>query len=511
MNATCSPYTALAARPRRSIRFELVVVSLITLISVLASRWVFAANDSGTAAPSALGAQAGTKAPPVTRRVPPLSGPFKEIPRQDRLLSFAALPDLADGTLLYTEYVPKGTTPGNYRMGFVLRTSKEDNQRPDACETYYVEGIRQLFDPILLKGGERVLVKYGDYPGGSNLSPYRFYILDLVKHTWSPGPPLNFIYPRVDVSLDGRFVAVIQGGDIHGAVVKYSKTISMIVFDTVTGDYRVVLDGLYDVPAVAWTNRGSLLFEAEQPPYRDTKGREVGLDPAIQGKAQVPGIFEEPAMGGPRKLLLRNASFPVPSPDGRWILFWGWPDSTASPDRRVDPAEQGTGWLSAYLYDVAMKRRYVLNKDLVRETDEILWTPDSKRLLLMRYDDPRSDKSQDWHVLAMDVGTGKAGLPQATTIVGTLHARSGGAFHGSFGGQFRALRFTKDGKYLIVSKTEEKGLDKDYYYDYEDSLDALDLKTGEVREVAAFYDELGMDWTDVPLPDAAWMPANAEP
>ena len=441
--------------------------------------------------------------------VPPLSGPFDEIPRQDCLRSFAAAPDLPGGTLLYTEYVRKGPTLRDYHMGFVIRTWKENQMRPGACTAYYVEGIKHLFDPKLLADGKRVLVKYGEYPGGSSLTSYRFYVLDLMKHTWQRGAPFDFQYPRSEVSLDGRFVAAVGGGNIWGEVVKYSDPITLMVFDTVTGDTNVVLNGLHNAPTTAWTNRGTLLFEAQEPPYRDSKGRAIGLDPAIKGEENVPGIFEEPAMGGTQKLLIRNAGAPVASPDGRWIAFWGWPDSSESPDGRVDPEEQGAGRRSPYLFDVAAKRRYVLKKDLVYAADDLVWTPDSRRLLAMRHDSARSDGSRDCRVLALDVGSGREGVPQTSTLVGTLHAQSGGAFHGSFGSQFRPLRFTKDGKYLMVATTEEKGINPYNYYDYEDSLDALDLKTGKVWELTRMYDDLGMDWTDKPLPDAAWAPKKS--
>jgi hypothetical protein len=104
----------------------------------------------------------------------------------------------------------------------------------------------------------------------------------------------------------------------------------------------------------------------------------------------------------------------------------------------------------------------------------------------------------------MDIGAGEAGVPRTSTLVGTLQAGSGGAFHGSSGGQFRPRRFVGDGRYLLVVKTENKGLNEHNYFDYEDALDALDLKTGEVWELARLYKELEMDWAEQPLRPAAW-------
>ena len=100
------------------------------------------------------------------------------------------------------------------------------------------------------------------------------------------------------------------------------------MFDTVTGQCIVVLKDLNHAPTVAWTNRGTLLFEAEEPPSRDVNGHETGLGPAVRAGRSVLGIFELDPVSGKRELLVRNAYAPVPSPDGRWIAFWGWPDSS---------------------------------------------------------------------------------------------------------------------------------------------------------------------------------------
>jgi hypothetical protein len=103
----------------------------------------------------------------------------------------------------------------------------------------------------------------------------------------------------------------------------------------------------------------------------------------------------------------------------------------------------------------------------------------------------------------MDVGSGKAGLPAKTTLLAVLHAPTGGAFHGSSGGQFRPLRFASNGKYVLVVKTEQKGLDEAHCYNYDDSIDAVNLETEDVKELARFYDELGLDWADGPIREAA--------
>jgi hypothetical protein len=209
-------------------------------------------------------------------------------------------------------------------------------------------------------------------------------------------------------------------------------------------------------------------------------------------------------MGGVRMLLMRHALDPLPSPDGRWIAFWGWPDSPAALAEDMGFGEGGLGDPSPYLYEVATKRRYPLKNDLVEGSDKLVWTPDSRRLLMLRREAPRSDGSLDCKVLAMTVGSGEAGVPRTAALVGTLHANSAGAFHGSAGGQFRPIRFVNDGRYLLVVKTENKGLDKYHYYNYEDSLDSLDLKTGDVRELARMYEDLEMDWSEKPLLPLAW-------
>ena len=267
----------------------------------------------------------------------------------------------------------------------------------------------------------------------------------------------------------------------------------------------MVLKNLSHAPTVAWTNHGTLLFEADDQPSNNADGHETGLDPPVRPASSLPGIFELDPGSGKRELLLRNAYAPVPSPDGRWIAFWGWPDSSGN----VDPEEQGSGCLSPYLYDVGARRRYVLDDNLLEESDRLVWSPDSRRLLALRYSELPVGVSRDCRVLAMDVGSGKNGVPRTAALVGTLHAQTAGAFHGSFGGQFRPLRFSQDAKHLILVKTEEKGLDEAHCYDYEDTVEDLNLEMGDVREIARLYDDLGVDWTDVPLPDAAWAPIKS--
>ena len=490
-------------RSRRIGRPSLIAIGLAGIVFFQGPASADVPIAPGVPAPSESAKDATPRPSPLD--IPPLSGPVAEIPMQDHLRSFATPPPLADGTLLYCEYVPKGSAlRDGYHMGLVSRTSKENQQRPGACVTLYVEGIGQLFDPMLLPGGDRVLVKYGDYPGGDNLSRYEFYLMDLVTHRWKRAAPFDFVLPRVSVSLDGRFVAAVSGGDIRGQVARWSRPISLIVFDTVTGDSRVVLKDLDKAPTAAWMNQATLLFEAPEPPFHDSKGRPAGLDPSAPGFEPVPGIFEEPAMGGPRKLLMRHAFDPMPSPDGRWIVFRGWPDSPAALLEHMGFGENELGYPSRYLYDVAAKRRYAIDDNLVTGSDTLVWTPDSKRLLALRHDEPLSDESRACGVFAMDVGAGEAGVPRTAALLGTLQARSGGAFHGRSGGQFRPLRFVGGGRYLLVVKTENKGLNQYDYYDYEDALDALDLRTGEVWELARLYDDLEIDWSEKPLPAEAW-------
>jgi hypothetical protein len=120
-----------------------------------------------------------------------LSGPFAGPPEKDSLRSYASPPDLAGGTLLYSQYVPKGGNFGDFQMGLVTRSTKENPHQPGTCATCYVEGDGQLLDPKLLPDGKHVLAKYGEYPDPVKLSPFRYYILDLVKHTWTPGAPVT--------------------------------------------------------------------------------------------------------------------------------------------------------------------------------------------------------------------------------------------------------------------------------------------------------------------------------
>ena len=119
------------------------------------------------------------------------SGPTPDAPENDHLRSFAPPALLAGGVLLYSQYVPKDPGAGDYHMCLVLRKSKESPRQAGTCATCYVEGDGQLLDPKLLPDGKHVLAKYGEYPDPVKLSPFRYYILDLVKHTWTPGAPVT--------------------------------------------------------------------------------------------------------------------------------------------------------------------------------------------------------------------------------------------------------------------------------------------------------------------------------
>ena len=254
-------------------------------------------------------------------------------------------------------------------------------------------------------------------------------------------------------------------------------------------------------PTAAWTPKGTLLFTAPQPPLRDHKGRPIEIDPAIKGimSGTPPGIYEASPAGGKPTLLIRNGAAPVPSPDGRWIAFSGWPDSSGSADGRVDPAEQGDGYLCDYLYEIATHKRYALDRRLLQNSDTWIWTPDSKRLLILRCAMAGHEGEGVGFLYALSVGTGPRGVPRGSVLLATLPARDYKSLvHGPVLKQFRPLRFSGDGRTLYLMKDEITGLTSQSWYTRDHSLEAVDLTTGAVAQIATIRGGEGLDWLDPP-------------
>jgi len=85
----------------------------------------------------------------------------------------------------------------------------------------------------------------------------------------------------------------------------------------------------------------------------------------------------------------------MPSPDGRSIAFFGWPNAEeARAEATGNPTSTNYG-PRLMLFDRTTKQRILVRPNVFGFDTQLLWTPDAKRLVIIqtRYD-PRKGKGE---------------------------------------------------------------------------------------------------------------------
>lgn len=316
--------------------------------------------------------------------------PTEQPPPNDVLLSFN--PAEFKGKMVYIAFVRVAGTgdESQWRTFLVLRKAGQD---VNTVQSYPVQ-VRKgdLFSPQWSPDSRHVLLKVGNT--GDRYSVYLIHLWNPETNEVRPGPPeyISYLLPRW--SPDSKHIAYIVGGDIAGRV-DQPKPISLRVYDLITEKSQMLASGVptgaYTLADFAWTRANTVLYTL--PPQENSKSqparsrRQNETAQAAQPTPARPIIYEVSAKGDPPQILIRDGFRPTPSPDGRWIAFFGWPDVEESRAEAADnPASVNYG-PRLMLFDRTTKRRVLVSPNvfgLGTQGTQLLWTPDGKRLILMQ-------------------------------------------------------------------------------------------------------------------------------
>jgi len=253
---------------------------------------------------------------------------------------------------------------------------------------------------------------------------------------------------------------------------------------------------LVDMP-MAWSSPAKLMFSGT--PKSKTK----------QDVKPRPNIYE--TSQGKTHLAIRAAYAPAPSPDGRWVAFFGWPEAENVKHKEGQPSQSRA---NIYLYDRLRHKRIFVRSlpDTARGDDDNLppfqvlqWTPDSRRLIISEENYNVAHKAGEEtltvSVLKIPVTSpsDNYGWAKDIHLITTFRISD---THTRYGSRSQPLQVSLDGNHLLLEMyqvignkdTNDNGRPMDFAS--QTSLQRLNLTTGQVDVVARFNNErLGsFDW-----------------
>ncbi|MEO6908372.1 MAG: hypothetical protein ABI210_10830, partial [Abditibacteriaceae bacterium] len=197
------------------------------------------------------------------------------------------------------------------------------------------------------------------------------------------------------------------------------------------------------------------------------------------------------ADGSSAKVLIKDGFDPRPSPDGKYIVYFGWPqDNPTTITKKVgkkDSHNTQQAQIGLYLFDRATGKKTSLLSPVSHLTFlEMLWKPDSSGVIFLKF----LSRSPHAQVQVSEIDKNE-GTPRVIKIL-TVDDYSE-LPRVSTEPQIRPLSITKDNKYLFFVKTAYKG-EKDNKLTGLISLDGLNLLDGSIVNGAETTSFMGMDF-----------------
>ena len=324
------------------------------------------------------------------------------------------------------------------------------------------------------------------------------------------GPVDDLRYPIIKWSPDSRYIAYIAGGDYKGdpylsKSAKRSETYvkpqlpQLKVYDVHTRRSRLILQDT-TAPEFAWTPENTLLL-ARQKRIRSQPDKAHANEPY-----EHHAIYEAQISGGQPRLLIDNGSGDMSaSPDGEWIVFDSdWATHTAVPAGGIEDVETAPSKATEaekaakptlpskaevtvtkagyYLYNRREKKLYPSEFKSYRSP---VWTPDSKRLVLLSqgYDMEKGRGGGLLYVYDL------ASKVQKVYSLGTVQD-----FKPVNVDQFEFLDISLDGRFAYVARKNTTGIGDDGLYAQDLEVIAADLHDGTVSTLCKLKNPKGVDW-----------------
>lgn len=354
-----------------------------------------------------------------------------------------------------------------------------------------VEGFSQelnvIYDPVFSPNGRYVLFKKG-WPY-ERYSHFRLYIWDttnnqikeLISREYKK--PLNLTYPLVSWSPDNNYLAFVAGGDAEGNT-EQGASLLLHIYNWRTGQERLIVKNKTVRFSFEWTAPNTLLYGV--------------LPEGEEGKAGArPNIYEIAATDDKPKLVVKDGYRPVPSPDGKWIAFFGSENIEEPVPLRPDWEYSPRGAALIIARRDGSERK-ALNRESVFYST-LQWMPDSKHLLTISY-------------APKDTVSSNADKPEGKSVVVRIQVREWDITSGTVrrlallqakdvqpiprpatNPQFQTLGVSKDGSHLFVKIIEITGVNEMSLIGVT-SLQSVDLQSGAVATLSKTQNDLGIDW-----------------
>lgn len=384
----------------------------------------------------------------------------------------------AKGLLAYTYHVYKAPTLFNYAVVVDTRTN--------AKTVYPIETIENnwVYDPQFSPDGSNLLLKVGHEEG--EFPRYRLYVLNLHAQRLKKIPSGELSYHSTAWSPDSQSVAFVEGGSAFGDEDEGGSPIRLMVCQWQQGVTRPIVQNKGVVGGFCFASPDTLLYTALPSPEQEEK---AGLPKATtSSKVPQPNIYEVKGTGTPR-LVVRFGHFPVVSPDGKRIAFfgaenverpstinkWWWAFSQGSSLCVID--RDGTG-------------RKALNLQHGNYS-QLLWPSQPDRLLSV--DQMQPSPIKQFLIKEWDLGSGR------WKALGTLKAQDFEAVDTSLKpGIFALQPPDKKGSIVFYSK-EITGLDKvENEYVFLCSIESFNIATGVTTAIALIKGPPEVDWVSLP-------------
>ncbi len=255
--------------------------------------------------------------------------------------------------------------------------------------------------------------------------------------------------------------------------------------------------------SMAWSGPNTLLY-TQQPAHPD--------DPAGR-----PSIHEARVPGGASHLVIANAYDPAPSPDGRFIAFFGWPGNPNAPavkdpdeitgQENLDPNSAQALALSTprlFIFDRASKKRYPVSD---QAWGFLAWTPDSRRLIMVATGTPGTpDIGTPARVRVANLSDILAAPDEKAAAsvvreVATVNAEDKAGGFRIWPRNFRLAAVARNGRYIVLDVNEFQGENTGLHLLINrKSLVGVELDSGRVTTLDTLLDPngdvQGWDWHD---------------
>lgn len=478
-----------------------VFLALLTVISTSGS---LQAADAQTEAQTVSPMRFGT----------PIKAPFIENAQDNPVDVEFTTPKI--GRLVYT-FTNRNSHTGDDQSYLVVHDSRALDEiqgviQKQAVLFYPVQKSPQfskyyeVFTPMLSPDRRYILFKFGDIWKQHEM--YWLYVLDTQTNKLSLVSNKRLAYNFVSWSPDSNYIAFIEGGDSSGNTVEYTaeqnvyfgplklyvcdwrkeKSYLVASNDTLSGPFswfapHTLLYG-------ALSTEGQKVLEEQKLKRWQDQEKVDNKTPVTQPQQTAiiprPDVYEYSVEEESSKLIIKDGYHPTPSPDGKWIAFYGSEDTQKPVPLRVGWQNDAQG--SALLL---ARRDGTGRVALTQETGIyplIRWRLDNTSLLTVQ--PVKNSPDAEAEVKEWDVET------QRFRAIATLKAHDYKASKISFvSPKFLPVEVTETpaSLYVFVSErvSQYPGIALSVILQ---TLYLIDLSKGTVTSVAKIKGATGVDW-----------------